>query len=278
MLSIADHRRDRAGLRYVYPVVSRRAGGVSVGINLNVNNACNWACAYCQVENLVRGGPPPIDLALLEHELAGFLDELLHGDYLFREVPAEARRLADIAFSGNGEPTSAAEFCEAVQCVAQALKRFEIFGTLPVRLITNGSLMHRPRVRQGIEVLADMGGEVWFKIDRALPEEVQLINGVPLDVEGVRRRLAISCEAATTWVQTCWFAIDGHEPGADSRAAYCEQLRPLAKQVAGVHLYGLARPSLQPMAGRLGRIEEAALLVFAQEIEKTTGLRVVVSP
>ena len=60
MLTIEDHRRDSAGLRYVYPVISRRAGGVSVGINLNVNNACNWACVYCQVDNLTRGGPPPI--------------------------------------------------------------------------------------------------------------------------------------------------------------------------------------------------------------------------
>lgn len=40
-LSVHDQSRDSAGLRYVYPVVSRRAGGVSVGINLNVNNACN---------------------------------------------------------------------------------------------------------------------------------------------------------------------------------------------------------------------------------------------
>jgi wyosine [tRNA(Phe)-imidazoG37] synthetase (radical SAM superfamily) len=90
MLTIEDHRRDSAGLRYVYPVISRRAGGVSVGINLNVNNACNWACVYCQVDNLTRGGPPPIDLPILESELAGFLDDALHGDFMRRDVP-EAR-------------------------------------------------------------------------------------------------------------------------------------------------------------------------------------------
>jgi hypothetical protein len=75
MLTTIDHRRDSAGLLYVYPVISRRAGGVSVGINLNTNNACNWACVYCQVDNLTRGGPPPIDLDLLESELKGFLDD-----------------------------------------------------------------------------------------------------------------------------------------------------------------------------------------------------------
>ena len=54
MLKVTDHDRNAAGLRYVYPVVSRRAGGVSVGINLNPNNACNWRCVYCQVPRLVR--------------------------------------------------------------------------------------------------------------------------------------------------------------------------------------------------------------------------------
>ena len=126
MLTIEDHRRDSAGLRYVYPVISRRAGGVSVGINLNVNNACNWACVYCQVENLTRGGPPPIDLDLLERELDGFLDDALHGDFMSREVPAEVRHLMDIAFSGNGEPTSAAEFPEAVQAVRRVLQRLQL--------------------------------------------------------------------------------------------------------------------------------------------------------
>ena len=158
MLTIEDHRRDSAGLRYVYPVVSRRAGGVSVGINLNVNNACNWACVYCQVENLTRGGPPPIDLEVLERELAGFLEDALTGDFMSREVPAEDRRLVDVAFSGNGEPTSAAEFPEAVLRVGRILERHGLAGKLPVRLITNGSLLYRQAVQDGIGALGEMGG------------------------------------------------------------------------------------------------------------------------
>ena len=146
MLTIEDHRRDSAGMRYVYPVISRRAGGVSVGVNLNVNNACNWACVYCQVDNLTRGGPPPIDLDLLERELTVFLEDALHGDFMARQVPADARRLEDVAFSGNGEPTSAAEFPEAVLRVRSVLERYGLAGKLPVRLITNGSMLHRPGV------------------------------------------------------------------------------------------------------------------------------------
>jgi len=278
MLTIEDHRRDSAGLRYVYPVISRRAGGVSVGINLNVNNACNWACVYCQVENLTRGGPPPIDLDLLERELDGFLDDALHGDFMSREVPAEARRLMDIAFSGNGEPTSAAEFPEAVQAVRRVLQRHGLAGKLPVRLITNGSLLHRPGVRDGIRVLGELGGEVWFKVDRAMPAEVETINGVPMDAGKIRDNLSRCAALATTWVQTCWFALDGIAPDAAARDAYCALLAPVASRLAGVHLYGLARPSMQPAAPRLQRLDADEMEKFAVEIQEKLGIRVLVSP
>jgi len=278
MLTIEDHRRDSAGMRYVYPVVSRRAGGVSVGINLNVNNACNWACVYCQVDNLTRGGPPPIDLDLLELELAAFLEDALHGDFMVRQVPADTQRLEDVAFSGNGEPTSATEFPEAVQRVRSVLQRYGLAGKLPVRLITNGSMLHRPGVQEGIRVLGELGGEVWFKVDRATADEVAAINGVPLEAEKVQRNLAMCAGLAPTWVQTCWFALDGQAPDAAARDAYCALLKPLAASLAGVHLYGLARPSLQPAAPRLTRLAAEELEIFAAEIRKKTGIRVVVSP
>ena len=278
MLTIEDHRRDSAGMRYVYPVVSRRAGGVSVGVNLNVNNACNWACVYCQVDNLTRCGPPPIDLDLLERELTVFLEDALHGDFMARQVPADAQRLEDVAFSGNGEPTSAAEFPEAVLRVRSVLQRYGLAGKLPVRLITNGSMLHRPGVQEGIRVLGELGGEVWFKVDRASATEVAAINGVPLEAEKVRRNLAQCAGLAPTWVQTCWFALDGQAPDAAARDAYCALLEPLAASLAGVHLYGLARPSLQPAAPRLTRLAANELETFAAEIRKKTGIRVVVSP
>jgi len=278
MLTTIDHRRDSAGLLYVYPVISRRAGGVSIGVNLNTNNACNWACVYCQVENLTRGGPPPIDLDRLERELAEFLEDALHGDFMSRQVPPEARQLMDIAFSGNGEPTSAPEFAEAIGRVAKVLERFGLRGKLMVRLITNGSLMYRPEVQRGIKLLGELGGEVWFKIDRVEAADAAEVNGVSIPVEKVARYLEISAGLASTWVQTCWFALDGVAPGAVARQAYCALLKPLAKQLAGIHLYGLARPSMQPAAPRLSRLSATDLTAFAEEIHEKTGIRVMVSP
>lgn len=278
MLTTVDHSRDSAGLLYVYPVVSRRAGGVSIGINLNTNNACNWACLYCQVDNLTRGGPPPIDLDRLERELAGFLDDALHGDFMQRQVPPEARHLMDIAFSGNGEPTSAPEFAEAVGRIGTVLERFGLRGQLMVRLITNGSLLHRPEVQAGIRQLGELGGEVWFKIDRAEAKDIAAVNGVPLSPEKIARNLELCAGLAPTWVQTCWFALDGEAPTASARQAYCDLLSPLAGRLSGIHLYGLARPSMQAAAPRLSRLPAEDLAALASEIHEKTGIRVMVSP
>lgn len=278
MLSIADHRRDSAGLRYVYPVVSRRAGGVSIGINLNVNNACNWACLYCQVENLTRGGPPPIDLDLLREELVFFLNDCLHGDFMVRAVPEGARQLVDVAFSGNGEPTSAAEFPRTVRLVGEVLEQFSLRGSLPVRLITNGSLLHRPAVQDGIKALGELGGEVWFKVDRGDRAGMLAVNATAIDPQRVADNLSICAGLARTWVQTCWFALDGDAPSNDALEAYCALLAPLAGQLAGIHLYGLARPSMQPAASRLGRLGEAELGAYAAAMQEKTGIRVIISP
>ncbi len=164
-LDTADHSRDSAGMTYVYPVVSRRAGGVSIGINLNPNNACNWRCIYCQVPNLVRGRAPAIDLVLLESELHSFLGEVLHGDFMTTRVPEAARRIEDVAFSGNGEPTSAREFPQALALVQRVLEEADLAGRIKLRLITNGSQLDRQEVRASLARLGKANGEVWFKVD-----------------------------------------------------------------------------------------------------------------
>ena len=52
-LNFTDHRRQLLQNRYVYAVVSRRAKGLSIGINLNVDKICNFDCPYCQVDRTV---------------------------------------------------------------------------------------------------------------------------------------------------------------------------------------------------------------------------------
>jgi len=277
-LSIRDHRRDSSGMTYVYPVVSRRAGGVSVGINLNPNNACNWRCIYCQVPDLQRGGPPPIDLPRLGNELRDLLNWLYVGDYLDRHVPPEARRVVDIAFSGNGEPTSAVEFPEAVDLVGRVLDELVLPAPPQIRLITNGSLLDRASVQKGIAALGRRNGEVWFKVDAVGVAAMRRINSVAYQPATVLRRLQACGRLCSTWVQTCVFALDGASPDTAAQTAYVDFLDTAKAALAGVHLYGLARPSTQPEAARLEALPADWMEDFAQRIRTHTGLTVRVSP
>ncbi|MFZ2853757.1 MAG: radical SAM protein [Rhodocyclaceae bacterium] len=277
MLTPNNHSRDSAGLTYVYPVISRRAGGVSIGINLNINNACNWACVYCQVPDLQRGGPPPIDLQQLGSELRTFLRDATQGDFLVRQAPPEARRLMDVAFSGNGEPTTATEFSEAVALVEAVLQEFALLERLKLRLITNGSQLHRATVRQGIARIGALNGEVWFKVDRATEEGTHTVNGIRQVPERIKTALLACAELAPTWVQTCYFAIDGQTASAEERSAYLELIRSVRQRIKGVHLYGLARPSLQPDAQRLSNVPREDFESFAGAIS-ALGVEVVANP
>ena len=279
-LTTRNHDRDSAGLNYVYPVLSRRAGGVSVGVNLNPNNACNWRCIYCQVPDLKRGGPPPIDLARLEAELGTLLTDIVSGDYLVRQVPEDMRRLNDVALSGNGEPTSAAEFPQVVDLIGRVLSDLNLAGRIKLVLITNGSLAHKAGVQAGIRAMARMNGEVWFKFDRATRAGMDLVNDTEADPERHFQRLKIVASLCPTWIQSCFFALDGLPPDAGEMAAYLAMLERCRREIpdlAGVLLYGLARPSLQPEAGRLGGLPAGWLEDLGGRVE-ALGLRARVSP
>jgi len=270
VLSIEDHDRGSAGMAYVYPVVSRRAGGVSVGINLNINNACNWRCIYCQVPDLKRGGPPPVDMTRLRNELYALLADIVHGDFMTRHVPEGMRRLNDIALSGNGEPTSAQEFAEVVGLIGEALTDYGLRDTVKTVLISNGSLMRKAYVQEGLEGIAALGGEVWFKLDRASQVGMRTVNGTEVRPEQVVANLKIAAGLCPTWIQTCLFALDGLPPSEGEVDAYLRLLGQLQSDgvpLRGVLLYGLARPPLQPEAPRLSRLPEAWLIAFGGRIE-----------
>ncbi len=268
-LNVIDHSRASAGLHYVYPVISRRAGGVSVGINLNTNNACNWRCIYCQVPDLKIGAAPGVDLGLLQAELRYFLQELLHGEFMQQRVPEDARRITDIALSGNGEPTSAKEFLQVIELVGQLKDELSLPKELKLVLITNGSLLYRPYVQDGLRRMAQLNGEVWFKFDRATEAGMQAINNTQSSIEKVRENLLTSIALCPTWLQTCWFALDGEAPGKQDEDDYLDFISGLLKdniRPNGVLLYSLARPSQQPEASRLSSLSLQQMEAFAQRI------------
>ncbi|MGZ8163407.1 MAG: radical SAM protein [Methylobacter sp.] len=269
-LTVNNHNRDVVGLKYVYPVLSRRAGGLSIGINFNPNNACNWRCIYCQVPDLKIGAAPEMDFQLLEQELRYFLDDVLNGSFYDRfQVDEDKRIIKDIAISGNGEPTSLKDFDRAVALIGEVATEVGVLPQSKFVLITNGSLVHRDSVRNGLKRLQEYGGEIWFKLDSATEEGRTLINNAGQSCQASVDNLLIAARLCSTKLQTCLLDYDKQGLSPKEKNAFLDLLRGIKAKdcvLKGVMLYTIARQSLQPESGRLERLSPETLNAFADEI------------
>ena len=269
ILTVTDHDRDFTGMRYVYPVISRRARGVSIGINLSPNNACNWRCIYCQVPNLERGASPTIDFPLFESELQQMTSAICSGTFLEQYAPPEARTLRDFALSGNGEPTSCPDFPLVVEHVGDVRARFGLANRVSIVLITNGSLVQRTSVKEGLRALAALDGEVWFKLDRGRDSDLAVANGTPISLD---RHLAHLCQTSLlcrTRVQSCWFTTNGREPSGAEVDAYIAAVGNAVERgarIASIQLYTLARKPQLPEGAGLGPVSADWLSTLATRL------------
>ncbi|MDD5579844.1 MAG: radical SAM protein [Methylobacter sp.] len=269
VLTTTSHNRDVAGLKYVYPVLSRRAGGLSIGVNFNTNNACNWRCIYCQVPDLKIGAAPEMDFQLLEDELRFFLDDVLNGDFYKRFQVHEGQRIIkDIAVSGNGEPTSLKDFARAVTLIGQIATEGGVLPHSNFVLITNGSLVHQSKVQEGLKSLKEYGGEVWFKLDSATEQGKAFINNAGQNCQSGLDNLLLSATLCPTKLQICLFDYDKQGLPAKEKVAFLSVLKMLQANgsLKKVMLYTIARPSLQPEAVHLQPLSVATMTAFAEEI------------
>ena len=242
VLHAEDHDRNIFDSKYVYPVVSRRAGGLSLGVNLNTNNACNWQCIYCEIPNLSRGGPEPIEVELLKDELNFWIDQIINSNFL-KENTSPGTTFADVALSGNGEPTAAPEFLDVLEIIIASLKEHKLIDKIPVRLITNGSFISKKK--DCLNIFNRYHGEIWFKIDAADKDSIKLINQVNLDPNSMINNLKKCAEACQTVIQTCLLKINHQVPTNDFLKNYSKLIKPYERLIKKIDLYSLARPSLQ---------------------------------
>lgn len=279
-LTTGNHDRDIAGLKYVYPVISRRAEGLSIGINFNPNNACNWRCVYCQVPNLISGNAPDMDFALLSAELTHFLAYVCSGEFFNHfDVDVTQRVIKDIAISGNGEPTSLKDFAQAIQLVVDIASQFQLFPASKLVVISNGSLLHKPGVQQGLAALAKHNGELWFKLDSATEQGRKLLNNTGQSQQKLLENLRIACQLCPTKLQTCMLHYADLAWTDSEKRTYLHLLKTLQASDIGIQqimLYSLARPSLQPEAVLLQRLDNQEMQAFATEI-RDLGYQVSVS-
>ncbi len=263
--------------RYVYPVVSRRAGGFSVGVNLNLDKACNFDCVYCQVDRTEKGIGDFIAIDRLVSEVDATLDWITSGRIFeterFRDTPLALRRLNDIAFSGDGEPTIYRNFDDVVAACAEVRRRRSL-DEMKLVLITNASLLHRERIRHALEILDTNNGEIWGKLDAGTEAYYKRIVRAAIPLRRILDNLLEAARVRPIVIQSLFLRLEEQPPSLEEQQAYCEQLKGILAQGGAIKLvqvHTVARPPAERWVSALTNEEVDAL---AELVRRETGLPV----
>ena len=226
-----QHSRSWRESRYVYPVVSRRSKGLSIGVNLNPDKVCNFDCVYCCVDRTVPPEVKDVDLGLLRDELDHLLGLSKSGEIFahppFDQTPGALRRVNDVAFSGDGEPTSFKGFGEACRIAAELLAKHGMEQAAKIVVITNATLFRRPAVMEALRFLDDHNGEIWAKLDAGTDAYYRFIERTSIPLSRVLANILEAGRGREIVIQTLFMKVKGEGPGVDEIQEYVERLREL---------------------------------------------------
>jgi len=266
------HPRSLDENRYVYAVLSRRSGGVSIGINLNPDKVCNFDCVYCQVDRQTPGAERRVDLAALEREIRDILIEAKTGTLFFREpfsgVDKVFQRVTDIAFSGDGEPTTCPQFTEAVK-IAIAAKKDVGLSDLKLLLITNASMFHRAKVKRALELFDQNQGGIWAKLDAGTEAYYRRVDVTTIPFKRILDNLLDAARRRPIVIQSLFMRLDGNPPDAGEIEAYCNRLKEITSNggmIKLVQIHTVARRPAQPFVSALSDTEVDAIAARVRQI------------
>lgn len=269
------HERQFEANRFVYPVLSRRSRGISLGVNLNPDKICNFDCIYCQVDRTTTSETKFVSLEPLLRELAELLALSASGEIFqttkFANTPRAWQRLNDIAFSGDGEPTTYTNFDEIIAQCAN-LKRKLGLDDVKMVLITNASMLHRPHVQRGLEILDQNQGQVWAKLEAGTEQYFRLIDRTKIPFRQILDNITAAAQVRPLVIQSLFMRVAGEPPPEAELAAFCDRLNEITSaggQISLVQIYTVAR---RPAESYVTPLEDAEVDAICKLVIARTGL------
>ncbi|MDA7980193.1 MAG: radical SAM protein [Pirellulales bacterium] len=269
------HERTFAENRFVYPVLSRRSHGISLGVNLNPDKVCNFDCIYCQVDRTRQSETRFVDMQALVDELDSMLSFVRSGQIFktseFQETPTALRRLNDIAFSGDGEPTTYRNFDEIIATCAD-IKAQHHANDAKMVLISNASMFHRPHVQRGLEYLDRNNGEIWAKLEAGTEEYYKLVERTPIPFRQVLDNITDAARRRPIVIQALFMRIHGKPPSEQELAAFADRLneiRAAGGQFKLIQVYTVAR---QPAESFVEAISDCAVDEIVEMVQVRCGI------
>lgn len=266
--------RDFLTNRFVYAVISSRAHGLSIGVNMNPDKLCNFDCVYCEVD---RSEPREIKLDVdamaveLRRTLAFVQEGRLRERSYYRTLPDELLQLRQVTLSGDGEPTLVPNFAEAVQAIirVRAMGEFPFFKIV---LITNATGLDRPQVREGLKQFTK-SDEIWVKLDGGTQTFLNQVNKPDVSLEKLLANILLLARQRQVIIQSLFAATDGEEPPFEEIKEYAQRLKELKNngaQIPLVQIYSATRPMSRAECGHLPL---KALSHIAQTVRNVAGLK-----
>ena len=268
-----DRPRDFLNNRFVYAVISSRARGLALGVNMNPDKACNFNCTYCEVNRRIGLENTKLDVEVMAAELRRTLLQVRQGQLLerpaYQHLPKELLTLRQVALSGDGEPSLADNFREAVEAVV----RVRALGTFfKIVLITNGTGLDRPAVLEGLQHFTN-SDELWVKLDGGTQAFLERVNRPDVPLEKILANILLVGRQRPVIIQSLFPALHGEEPSFEEIREYSLRLKELkagGAQISLVQIYSAARPGNSP---EWGHLPLRVLSQIAQTVRQNTGLR-----
>jgi wyosine [tRNA(Phe)-imidazoG37] synthetase (radical SAM superfamily) len=267
--------RNSLNNRFVYAVISQRARGLSIGVNLNPDQGCNFNCVYCEVDRDNPGKGKRVDVRGMAQELESLLGVVAEGGLRrfawFRTVPSELLELKEVALSGDGEPTLCPNFKEVVHEVLYIRSRAR-FAHFKIVLITNGTALDVLEVGQAVRRLTNED-EVWIKLDAGTQRHMNQVNRSEVSLKKVLANALAMGKRRPIIIQSLFPLMDGKGPSPEEIEQYVRRLGELkvaGAQIAMVQVYSAHRPPHHPNCEHLPLKDLSAI---ARRVRTATGLR-----
>lgn len=273
----SDHSRKFEQNRYVYPVLSRRSKGLSLGVNLNPDKICNFDCIYCQVNRRTEAETTFVDLPAVLCELNDLLASIASGDIYqhpkFANVPDDLKRLNDIAFSGDGEPTTYRNFDQIISQVAALKQRHQLDDTKLV-LITNASMFHRPVVQQGLRIMDANNGEIWAKLDAGTEEYYHQIERTKIPFQRILDNIRDAAKIRPLVIQSLFMRVNDVPPTTAEIEVFCARLNEITSAGGELHLIQIYTVARAPAESYVTPLRDAEVDQITKTVRERTGLPV----
>jgi wyosine [tRNA(Phe)-imidazoG37] synthetase (radical SAM superfamily) len=266
--------REFLGNRFVYAVISSRARGLSIGVNMNPDKRCKFNCEYCEVDRAVPALEKSLDVEVMADELQRTLGLACSGElrdiHYHHDTPADLLELRHVALSGDGEPTICPNFLDAVRAVVhvRALGRFPFFKIV---LITNAARLDLREVQDGLKLFTQQD-EIWAKLDAGTQDYMDKVNRPACSIEKILANILLVARQRPVIIQSLFPLLNHEEPPAEEIEQYAQRLNHLKQagaQIPLVQIYSATRPAAHPNCGHLPL---KTLARIAERVREVSGL------